>query len=241
MTRHAQLNNIDHPDLRVRTGFGPEMGDDIMACPVFPHEFRNLQPYYPIVFSKDGASGGFRPLALFGLEERENLFLEEPGKWGADYVPLAIRMKPFLIGFSGDDVGGKQMEVHIDTEHPRVNETEGERLFLEHGGHAPLLQEAAKTLAEVHQGEQTIASFTAMLEELDLIEPFTLDVELKDGSQGRLAGYYVIAEENLYALGAEALGRLQAAGFLQPVFMAVAALSQLRNLVDRRNAKLVGA
>lgn len=241
MTNHAQLNNIDHAELRVRSGYGAELGDNVMGCPIFPYEFRNLQPHYPIVFSKDGASGGFRPLALFGFEEGENLFLKNGNEWDADYIPLAIRMKPYLIGFSGGGGGGRQMEVHIDLDHPRVSEIEGERLFLEHGGHAPALQEATKVLGAVHEGEQSVAKFSAMLEELKLIEPFSLDVELNDGSKGRLAGYYVIAEEALYSLDAEALGRLQVAGFLQPVYMAVAALSQFKNLVDRRNNRLTEA
>ncbi len=240
MAKHVQLNNIDHADLRVQTGYNAALGDNVMACPVFPYEFRNLQPHYPIVFSKDGVTGGFRPLALFGFEEGENLFLTNGNKWDTDYIPLAIRMKPFLIGFSGDAAGGSQMEVHIDLEHPRVSETEGERLFLEHGGHAPFLQDAAKTLGEVHDGEQSVAKFSTMLDELQLLEPFTLDVELDDGSKGQLTGYYVIAEEALYDLDAEALGRLQTAGYLQPLYMAVAALSQFRNLIDRRNIKTAG-
>ncbi len=238
MAKHAQLNNIDHAELRVRTGYGAALGDAAMWCPSFPHEFRNLQPYYPIVFSKDAATGGFRPLALFGLEDGENLFLGPSSDWGAEYIPLAIRMRPFLIGRSDNGAGGRQMEVHIDLDHPRVSETDGEALFLEHGGHSPYLQEVSKLLAEVHDGEQGIGRFSALLEELDLIEPFTLDVTLNDGSQGRLAGYYVIAEEVLYNLDQQALGRLQAAGYLQPVFMAVASLSQFRGLIDRRNKRL---
>jgi len=237
MANHAQLNNIDHANLRVRTGHSADLGDAVMACPVFPYEFRSLQPHYPVVFSKD-AKGGFRPLALFGFEEGENLFLAAPERWDADYVPLAMRMKPFLIGVAGDGAGGRRLEAHVDLDHPRVSRTDGEPLFLEHGGHAPLLQEATTTLGEVHDGEQTIPVFSAMLEELDLLEPFTLDVELDDGAKGRLAGYYVIAEERLYTLDGTALGRLQTAGFLQPVYMAVAALSQFKSLVDRRNAAI---
>lgn len=241
MARHVQLNNIDHADLRVRTGHNKSLGDGVMSSPVFPHEFRNLQPHYPIVFAKDSASGGFRPLALFGLEDGENLFLADENKWDTDYIPLAMRMKPFLIGFSGDAAGGRQMEVHIDLDDPRVSEEAGERLFLEHGGHAPYLQETSKLLGEIHDGEQSIAPFSAMLEELNLIEPFTLDITLNDGTEGRLAGYYIIAEEALAKLNGEELGRLQAAGFLPAIYMAVAALSQFRSLIDRRNQRLASS
>lgn len=241
MARHVQLNNIDHADMRIRTEHNTALGDAVMSCPVFPHEFRNVQPHYPIVFSKDGAIGGFRPIALFGLQEGENLFLTQDDDWDAAYIPLAMRIRPFLIGFANDTRGARQMEVHVDLDHPRVSKTEGEAVFLAHGGHTSFLQEIAKLLGEVHTGEQSIAGFSAMLDELELIEPFTLDVTLNDGSQGRLAGYYIIAEEKLYNLEAEGLGRLQAAGLLQPIYMAVAALSQFRALIDRRNRQIAEA
>lgn len=231
MAKHAQLNNIDHADLRIRQGHSSELGDSVMGCAIFPYEFRDVQAHYPIVFTKDATKGGFRPICLFGLEEGENLFLTKDGQWDAEYIPLSIRMRPFLIGKTGTG----QMEVHVDLEHPRVSTTEGEPLFLEHGGHAPYLQGMARLLGEVHDGEQSIANFSALLEELELIEPFTLDVTLNDGSQGRLAGYYIIAEERLYALDAAALGRLQSAGFMQAVYMAVAALSRFAALISRRN------
>lgn len=240
MARHVQLNNIDHRNIRIRTERSEEFGDRIMAAPLFPHEFREAQAFFPIVFAKEPDSGRFRPMALFGLEEGENLFLGDGG-FEAAYLPLSMRMQPFLIGFTGPEGPGRGMEVHINLDHPRVNETEGEKLFLEHGGHTEFLQGIADLLGEVHAGEQNITPFSAMLNELDLIEPFSLDVTLNDGSRGRLAGYYTIAEEKLYALGGEDLERLQVSGMLQPLFMAVASLSQFLSLIERRNRRLVTA
>ena len=236
MVKHAQLNNIDHADLRVRTGHSEALGDAVMSCPIFPHEFRNAQAHYPIAFTKDPKAGGYRPICFFGFEEGENLFLSSGDAWSADYVPVVMRMRPFLIGRSAS--GGRRMEVHIDLDHPRVNKDEGERVFLEHGGHAPLLERASSLLGEVHEGEQSIAKFSAMLDQLKLIDPFTLDVTMNDGSKGRLSGYYIIAEERLYSLDAASLGRLQSAGFLQPIYMAVASLSRFSALIDRRNQRL---
>lgn len=234
MTQHVQLNNVDHSGLRIRTERTAELGDQLMLAPVFPHEFRNVQAAYPIVFIKDASSGGFRPVSLFGFEDGQNLFLDEHG-WDASYIPLAVRMKPFLIGVTSDETGQKRMEVHVDLDHPRVSNDEGEPLFLDHGGHAPLLQEVTAVLEEVHTGEQSVGIFSSRLDELDLLEPFTLDITLNDGSQGRLTGYYTIAEEKLYSLDAETLGQLQEQGMLQPIYMAVASVSQFRNLIDRRN------
>lgn len=236
MPTHVQLNNIHHKDLRIKTDRRPELGDGVMAAPVFPHEFREVQAYYPIVFTKE-RSGKFRPVALFGLEEGSNLFLTDHG-WDARYIPITRRMEPFVIGRTTDSLGQQSMEVHIDQDHPRVNKTEGEVLFLEQGGHTDYLRGVSELLGEVHEAEQALPGFLAMLSDLDLLEPFTLDVQLDNGETGRLAGFYTIAEEKLYNLGAEHLEGLQRAGFLQPLFMAVASLSQFVTLIDRKNKAL---
>lgn len=237
MARHAQLNNVDHAKLRVRVERSEALGDAIMSSPVFPHEFRRAQAHYPLVFSKDTWTGRFRPIALFGLEKGENLFLGPEGTgWDAAFLPVAVRMAPFLIG---KDRQGR-LEVHIDLGHPRVLEAgeEGEPVFLSQGGQAPVLQDATGVLAEVAEGDEASAPFCALLTELDLIEPFTLDAAMDDGSEGRLTGFYVIAEERLSALSAYALGRLGATGALLPVFMMVASVSRLEDLIARRNRRL---
>ncbi|MFN7054053.1 SapC family protein [Hyphomonas sp.] len=238
MSRPVPLNNIDHAGLRVIPARGAAYGDAAMFAPVFPYEFRNVQAHYPIVFIRE-RTGGYRPVALFGLEEGQNLFLNESG-WDAPYLPMAVRMAPFLIGLA-DDGREKRFEVHIDLDHPRVSTTQGDPIFLEQGGHSPLLRDVSALLSDIHNGEQSVRPFCALLDELGLIEPFTLDIELDDGTKGRLAGYYTIAEEALYALSAEQLGRLQAAGALQPVYMAVASLSQMLSIIARRNRRAGGA
>lgn len=235
MPRHVSLNNVDHANLKVRTEYSAELGDAVMSSPVFPHEFRNVQAHYPIVFSKE-SSGRFRPIALFGLEQDSNLFLHGD-EWDANYVPMAMRMPPFLIGFAFPGSGESQMEVHIDIDHPRVSETEGQPLFLPQGGQTDFLKQIAGMLTEIHHAETSVQSFSVILDELDLIEPFTLDVTLDDGTKGRLAGLYTIAEEKLYSLSADGLSRLQEHNFLLPIYMAVASISQFRSLIDRRNRK----
>jgi hypothetical protein len=62
-----------------------------------------------------------------------------------------------------------------------------------------------------------------------------LDVELDDGSQNRLAGFYTINEDRLAQLSADQLARLHRDGYLQAIYMAVASLSQFRGLIQRKN------
>jgi hypothetical protein len=65
-------------------------------------------------------------------------------------------------------------------------------------------------------------------------------VQLRDGAQHRLAGFYTIHEERLGALGGQALERLSNAGWLHAAYMAIASLSNFRGLIERQN-RLHGA
>lgn len=228
MPNNVLLNNIDHKDLRVITTRSADYGDDVMFALTFPDEFRSIQTYYPIVFRKT-ADAQFQSVALFGFEEKQNLFLGERG-WEAPYVPLMIERQPFLIG--ADD---RQLLIHIDLDSPRVSRTDGEVLFREHGGVTEYLERINSVLRAIHEGLAGAKSFVSALLEHELLESFVLDVTLDDGSQNRLTGFYTIHEERLSALGGAALERLSMAGHLQAAYMAVASLSHFRDLIDRRN------
>lgn len=226
MAQHVPLNPATHRDLRVITTRGAAYGDGMMSAQTFPAEFRSVQAHYPIVFHKD-AEASFQPLALFGLREGENLFLQG-AHWDAHYVPMAVERQPFLIGR-----GGEGPAVHIDLDNPRVSRSAGEPLFNEHGATTPYLERISTLLGQLHQGLSETPSFVAALLEHRLLESFVLDVAQADGGQARLAGYYTINEDVLAALDGSALEALQRAGHLAPIYMAVASLSHFRALVER--------
>ena len=228
MTNAVALNNIDHKDLRVITTRGAAYGDDVKFALTFAAEFRNVQACYPIVFQKT-ADGKFQSIALFGFQDKENLFLGPDG-WEASYVPLTVERHPFLIGFRD-----REPTVHIDLANPRVSRTEGEALFREYGGSSDFLERMSSVLATIHQGLEAMPAFIDALLQHDLLESFVLDVELNDGSQHRLTGFYTINEERLGALDASALARLHQAGYLQAIYMAIASQSHFRDLIERRN------
>lgn len=234
MPRPVLLNNVDHADLRIDTRHTAELGDDVMVALTFPAEFRDVQAHYPIVFAKTPDGRTFQPVALLGLREGENLFLEDAA-WDAAYVPLAIARQPFLIGHHD----GEPL-IHVDLEHPRVG-THGERVFLEFGGSTDYLERISTTLRTLHEGVQATPAFVDALLAHDLLESFVLDIQLDDGSQNRLAGFYAIHEERLAALHGDVLGVLQRAGHLEAIYMAIASLSQLRALIERVNRRHGGS
>lgn len=238
--RNVLLNNVEHRDLAIRTRRGAAFGDAVMAAPTFPDEFRSVQAHYPIVFQAT-SSGGFQPLALFGFQDGENLFLGPDG-WDADYLPVAVERLPFLIGRDGDE-----LVVHVDLASPRVTRRAPDAepapddpdpavpVFLPQGGTSPYLERINRLLLTLHQGLQATPAFIDALRRHQLLESFVVDVTAADGSQHRLAGFHTIHEERLAALDGAALEGLHRAGHLLPAYVALASLANFRALIGRRH------
>jgi hypothetical protein len=240
MTKHVLLDNVSHKKLRVRTGYGPGRGYDANLARVFPSEFPELQREYPLFFIKDAASGHFESIALLGLSANENLYLGAEG-WDASYVPLTVQRQPFLIGFQAQTVDGVPVQapvIHIDLDHPSVSETEGEPLFLTHGGLSPYLERIESILALIHHGHDSGRSFSQVLVGLELIESVKVEVELEDGTKVGLEGLYKINEEVLSGLSASALETLHRPGYLRDIYLMLASLQNMPRLIRRKNRRL---
>ena len=225
MSNFQLLNPDQHKDFYVITEHGAEFGDAIRAVQTFPFEFRSVQGHYPIFFQKEPDTGEFQCVALLGFEDGENLFLNDDG-WTRSYVPMMIKRQPFLIGFqtnAGSDE--KKPVVTIDMDNPRVSREKGERLFLEHGGQSEFLQESIARLEYIHQAHQHANEFAKHLVALDLVEAFTLDVTLENGSSNQLLGFYTINEDTLKGLSGDQFADLNEKGYLQPLFMMLASHS----------------
>ena len=227
------LDNVSHRDLRIVTTRSPDLGDDQMTAPVFPSEFRTVQAHYPIVFQQGANESGMHPVALLGLRNGENLFLDARG-WDAPYIPLALERGPFMIGRAGTE-----LVVHLDMDSPRIGRGEGEPVFLPHGASTDYLERMNSVLLAIHQGVEALPAFMAALLRHELLESFVLDVEAADGSHNRLIGFYTINEERLAALAAPALAELHAQGWLAAIYMTLASIAHLRDLIDRCNRRLV--
>jgi len=237
MSDHAILTAETHRDLRIATQCSAEFGDDVMCCMTVPAEFRQVQNEYPILFRMNAERNGFSAFALFGFENGENLYLDGD-RWSARYRPLAVDIQPFLIGRTD---GSGHGQVHIDMGSARIARSEGTRVFDEHGRPTPYLETIAEKLGELDEGYQASADFFAALMKYNLLEPLALDITLNTGSTHRFVGFHVIHEERLRSLDAQAVAELHARDYLMPIHMALASLSNIAKLVDRKNARTQNA
>lgn len=239
MANFQLLNNVDHRDLKVIVDRSAELGDNLAYAVTFPSEFRSLQRHYPVFFIKHSQTGEFQAIAMLGVEQGENLFLDETG-WDAAYLPLNVVRQPFLIGFQDKEDNGtltREPVISVDMDHPRVNTERGEPVFLEHGGQSEFLQKMNSILNLLHEGMLRSKPFFDTLCELDLLESFVLDVRLDDGSEHRLTGFYTINEDVLRKLSGDQLAMLNGRGYLEAIYMAVASTANLPALLERKNRR----
>ncbi len=238
MANRVMLDNIEHQKLKVAPKYGPEFGDNVNQVLVFPTEYAEIQREYPILFRKD-ANGDYVSVAILGLDKDENLFLDG-SEWRARYVPAMQARGPFLIGIPKDGAGDNAQadpKVNIDLDDPRVGETQGEPLFLPHGGNTPYLERMARVLHQIHQGIALSRQMFAAFETAGLIEPVTVEVALGDGAKYAVSDCFTISRERLGALDGAALEALNKDGFLHLAYMAASSLGNVSQLVELKERK----
>jgi hypothetical protein len=237
MTNRALLNNIDHQNLKIIARHAAEFGDNVNQALIFPTEFADIQREYPILFRKN-ASGAFQAVALLGLDRDENLFLDDAG-WRARYVPAVQTRGPFSIALQRkeDPVAAPEPMIHVDLDDPRVSETQGEPVFLPHGGNSPYLERVSAALRRIHQGAELEKPMFAAFEDAGVIAPVRLEIKLSETEQYNVVDYYNISESALRELDGAGLERLNRAGFLQAAFSVVSSLGNVSRLIELKNRK----
>jgi len=239
MANVVLLNNKQHQNLRLKTRRSADLGDNMWFAVTFPLEFRHCQSSYPLFFYKDPQNNQFFPVALFGFQHNENLFLHNG--WQDQYLPLSVQRQPFKIGRVQAESNGQLVEhmvVHVDLDSPRISETEGEPLFLPLGGESDLLLSIGGALEALHEGMADAERFCKTIEELQLMEPVSVSIKLNNGKQHQMVGFWTIAEEPLAKLDAATLGRLHEQGYLQAIYLMIASQGQIRKLIELKNQQV---
>lgn len=190
---------------------------------------------YPIVFVATGEEGAdgrapMSPIALLGLEQRENLFVDGT-RWDARYIPAFVRRYPFLTAkLRGADGPG----VMVDAAWSGLSETEGDPLFDADGRPAAALQRAIEFLERFEAESQRTRAFCATLVELDLLRERKADATLPGGQTLSVGGFHVVDEEKLQALDDARVLALHRNGMLGLLHLHLASLGALRGLVERK-------
>ena len=236
--KRVLLNNIDHKDLRVIAGHSATFGDSVNQVLVFPTEYEELAREYPIFFRK-GPDAAFYSVVVLGLDRDENLFLDAQG-WQARYVPAMQQRGPFVIGLQEQHIDGevrREPTIQIEVDHPRLSTTDGQPLFLPHGGNTPYLEHILGVMRAILIGTEKSPQMFAVFEELGLLREVNLEVKLDETRTYTLPGLFTIDEARLAALGGNELEALHCAGFLRAAFLAATSLGNVARLIELKNRK----
>ncbi|MEO5339937.1 MAG: SapC family protein [Magnetococcus sp. MYC-9] len=190
-------------------------------------EFIHLAKEYPVVFARTGER--ITPLALLGLRNDENLFVDTTGQWDARYVPAFVRRYPFVLA----DEGSGRLTVCIDEGFAGFNTATGTPLFDEVGEQSPLLGKAIDFLKEFQGQHQRTELFVNRLQEMELLSEWTAQVEVANMGKIAMAGLQVVDEKKLLGLDQERTLTLFRSGELGWVYAHLLSLSNLGRLAER--------
>ncbi len=201
------------------------------AVPLTMIEFSSAQKHYPIVFS--GREQPV-PLAIVGLSDQVNLFVDSAGKWDPHcYVPTYLRCHPFAFA---TEEGGSRVVV-IDRAADAVS-AESEFPFFIDGEPSAHTNRLIELCAMYEAERRRTETFCARLVELSLLAVQEAFLTGAPGSEKQvLANYICIDADKLTGLDRDVVYELHQDGQLSAMYLHHYSLQNWRDLTQRRAAR----
>ena len=222
------LSSEAHKDLRLQARDNYRFATDSNAVPLAIGEFAQACHEYPIVFVQ--AEETVNPVALLGLRDKQNLFVNGKGQWNATYVPAYIRRYPFILAQQEETW---DYTVCIDEAYAGFSPDKGERLFLDDGEQSDFLKHALKLVQDYQAHSKRTGEFAKRLLEWDLLQPLQANVEMRAGDKMSLTGFMAVDQNKLKALQPERLAELARQDTLGVIYYHLLSLNNFGRLVDK--------
>ncbi len=237
--RPVPLNREAHKDLRLKPVPSVRFAMNTHSVPLTGAEFGVAARDLLIVFAGSSVADA-GPIALLGLRENENLFIDADGQWAPNtYVPAFVRRYPFVLAEKPEAKEGDDFTVFLDETYEGFNTTEGDRLFKDDGTDSELLTNAVNFLGEFQQNITRTKKFMEHLIKHDLLEP--RNVQLQKGGEGgkaiNLNGLFVINEDKLRALDEKITHELLQEGVLGWAYAHLLSMLNIDRLAARLDAR----
>lgn len=224
------LNRERHRHLKLR----PMEGRTAFAAaahfvPVAAVELYEAARDYPVVFAGgDDAT----PLAILGLRDGENLFVDTDGRWAKGaYVPVFVRRYPFILSRVGPDT--TDFAVCLDESFDGLSETEGTPLFDEEGKESEVVNRVVGVLRDFLTETERTRRFVERLRALDLLTVQSMQVQDGAGRTFALREFRMIDEKKLKELDNDVIGELHRAGYLGCIYAHLVSLGNVTKLAMR--------
>ena len=223
------LHPARHGHVRLRTPLDFRFAAKTNAVPLNLGEIPLAAQWYPVAFTAGEAP---RPVAVLGLRDGENLFVDRAGAWleGA-YVPTYVRRFPFILSTEGESG-----LLCIEERPEIVSAVEGQPLFGEDDQPSELVRAALRFCRSAHAADLATFPFAAALAERGLLDNRTATAKLSSGARLSLSGFLTVEETRFRSLSDEAFLELRRKGWLSAVYAQIQSTLNWTRLADLAEA-----
>lgn len=188
----APLDSKKHGALGLKADFGLGFTSKVNAVPVNMIEMPQVCHFYPIAFSPDANA---TPVAILGLRDTENLFVDEKGGWEeAAYIPAYIRRYPFIFS---EIPGSEQLTLCVDMNKDVVDEKGAQKFFDADGKPSTMAQNALEFCKSYHAAAQQTLQFSKALADSGLLIERTAEINVGGGKRINFSGFRIVDEKKL--------------------------------------------
>ena len=227
------LNSQQHANWKTRSTDKATWLVGVNSIPLTVEEFPQAQRNFPIIFT---SGDNPIPLALMGMNEGINVFVDEDGTLNTPvYVPAYARRYPFMLAKLRPEA--EELSLCVDPSSDLVGEIEeGEALF---SGSEPT--DATKNMLKFCEnfevaGNKT-ANFMAELKKLDLLMDGELNIDTGNGQPFNYRGFQMIDENKLREVRGDVLRQWNQNGMLPLIYAHLFSLELVRDIFGRQMAQ----
>lgn len=223
----APLSSVDHADFRARSMDSADFLVNQHAVPLTTDEFSSACRFFPIVFS---AGDNPVPLALMGMNEGMNTFVDAEGKLiNPVYVPAYIRRYPFLLARLRPD--SDELSLCFDPTAGAIGKfDEGDKLF-EDGQPTEATNAILEFCKNFEEAGQRTGMFIEELKKADLLMDGEVSITPEGSSQPYIyRGFQMIDEAKLRELRGDVLRKMMQNGMLGLIFAHLFSLQLMREV-----------
>jgi hypothetical protein len=205
--------------------------------PIAASELSFASRHYPLVFVSEAQDATPTLVAMVGLGDNKNLFVDAKGKWRSGvYIPAWVRRYPFITVKTQDN----RDAVAFDPEAKIFTAKNGLALF-ENDKPTVALERILAFQNEFNAAFEQTQSMAKALKEAGVLEPSTLSMGGSDKDKPRraISGFLVVNEEKLRALDPAALAKLNEANALGLAYAQMLSLANLQSLAAGASAGAV--
>jgi hypothetical protein len=223
------LNSVTHKSLKVASVTNYKFARGLNSVLLLGQEFLEAAKFYPVVFTK-GQGDEVVPLALLGLRNSENLFVDESGKWReASYIPAFFRRYPFILANNVGQDGS--FAVCVDSSYEGFGKEEGFALFDQGGNQTLEFNKIVEFLRNFQTQFENTKGLIKILQEYELFKDVTANITMPAGEKLGLAGLMMVDEEGIFKLDDEKIVHLVRIGYLAWIYAHLYSLSNFRALI----------